>query len=177
MRIGPDQHAHRSRITAAAGERLLQHRNRFVRLAVGNQRECQIPIVRVESQFPDSLLVTSGVKKYEAIRSAGASKRIKLVGTLGPPNGLVRPPLAQEPHRKVFVRPGIVRVQLQGPLVFRLGLAPLPLSLICLSQQDMWFGKLWIQFKRLPSRADQFWTHLIGRDAGTKYPAGGIDGC
>src|SRR5436309_489566 len=134
-------------------------------------------MVRVTSQFSNSLIVTSRMKQYEATNSARASKRIKLVGTLGPRQGLVRPPLAQEPHRESFMRFSIIRVQLQGPLVFRLGVAPLPLSPICIRQQDTWFSKLWIQFQCLPSRADQFWAHFIGRSADTKRPEHVIDGC
>ena len=89
------------------------------------------------------------MKQYPAFYDAGASKRIKLAGTLGPRQGLVRPPLAQQPPSVSDVSTSIVRVQLQGPLVFRLGVAPLPLFLIYPCQQDVWFGKLRIQFNRL----------------------------
>ena len=75
MRIGPNQHAHYSRIPAGA-ERLLQHRNRFVRLAIGNQGEPQIPMVRVVvSQLPDGLVVTSRIKQNETISDSSASNR------------------------------------------------------------------------------------------------------
>src|SRR5439155_15347776 len=110
-------------------------------------------------------------------RAARPPKRIKLGGTLGAGQGLVRPALAEEPHRESFMRFSIVRVQLQSPLEFSFGLAPLPLSQICICQQDTWFSKLWIQFQCLPSRADQFLAHFIGRSADTKRPEHAIDGC
>src|SRR5579871_2484621 len=120
MGIGPNQHAHYSRIPIAA-ERLFQYRNRLVRLSVGNQGESQKPMVRVVvAQLPDGLVVTSRVKQNKTVCDgraskrcdACASKRIELAGTPDPCQGLVRPPLTEKPLRVPYVSTSIVRVQL-----------------------------------------------------------------
>jgi len=163
MRIGSDKHAHYNR-TPVGAQRLLQHRNRFVRLAVGNQGEPQIPMFRVVApQLPDGLVVTSCVKQYPAPCDARHSKqilsvsqRIKVAGTLGPCQGLVRPPLAHQPLRVSDVRTSIVRIQLQTPLEFRFRVAPLPLFLIHRCKQDVWCRKVRIQFNRFLGCAHHF---------------------
>ena len=108
----------------------------------------------VVSQLPDGLVVTSRMKQNETISDgsaskrsdASASKRIKFAGTLDPRQGLIRPPLAQQPLSVSDVSTSIVRVQLQSPFEFRFGVAPLPLFLIYPCKQDVWFRKVRIQF-------------------------------
>src|SRR2546430_3938236 len=64
------------------------------------------------------------------------------------------------------MRPGVVRIQLEGELVFALGVVPLPLHLIQTPHQGMGPRKRWIQFQRPTDRADYFWLHLIRRSPG-----------
>src|SRR5208283_5058424 len=125
----------------------------------------QIPMVRVVvSQLPDGLVVTPRMKQNEAIgdRNASnrsnpsASERIKFAGTLDPLQGFVRPPLAQQPLSVPDVSTSIVRVQLQSPLEFRFGVAPLPLFLIYPCKQDVWFRKVRIQFNCFSSCTHHF---------------------
>src|SRR5213075_1169435 len=59
--------------------------------------------------------------------------------------------------------PGVVRIQLEGELVFALGVVPLPLHLIQTPHQGMGSRKRWIQFQRPTDRADYFWLHFIRR--------------
>ena len=80
-----------------------------------------------------------------------ASKRIEFAGTLDPRQGFVHPPLAHQPCSVADVSTSIVRVQLQSPLEFRFGVAPLPLFLIYPCKQDVGFCKVRIQFN--PFRA------------------------
>ena len=61
------------------------------------------------------------------------------------------------------MRPGVVRIQLEGELVFALGVVPLPLHLIQTPHQGMGSRKRWIQFQRPTDRADYFWLHFIRR--------------
>src|SRR5690242_18394737 len=61
------------------------------------------------------------------------------------------------------MRPGVVRIQLEGELVFALGLVPLPLHLIQAPHQGMGSRKRWIQFQRPTDRADYFWLHFTRR--------------
>ena len=104
-------------------------------------------------RFPDGLVVTSRMKQYPALGDAreskqvtGVSNRIKVAGTLGPRQGLVRAALAHQPFSVPDVSTSIVRVQLQSPLEFRFGVGPLPLFLIYRCKQDVWFRKVRIQF-------------------------------
>src|SRR3954447_9190585 len=98
-------------------------------------------------QLPDGLVVTPRMKQNETVSdsraskrsAASASKRIKFAGTLDPRQGLVRSPLAQQPFSVSDVSTSIVRVQLQSPLEFRFGVAPLPLFLIYPCKEDVWF--------------------------------------
>src|SRR5258707_12944744 len=64
------------------------------------------------------------------------------------------------------MRPGVVRIQLEGELVFALGVVPLPLHLIQTPHQGMGPRKRWIQFQRPTDRADYFGLHLIRRSPG-----------
>src|SRR5579864_386967 len=64
------------------------------------------------------------------------------------------------------MRPGVVRIQLEGELVFALGVVPLPLHLIQTPYQVMGSGERWIQFQHPTDRADYFWLHFIRRSPG-----------
>ena len=64
------------------------------------------------------------------------------------------------------MRPGVVRIQLEGELVFALGVVPLPLYLIQTFYQVMGSGERWIQFQRPTDRADYFWLHFLRRSPG-----------
>src|SRR5260370_39429905 len=59
--------------------------------------------------------------------------------------------------------PGVVRIQLEGELVFALGVVPLPLHLMQAPHQGMGSRKRWIQFKRPAGRANYFWLHCTRR--------------
>src|SRR6266478_5029640 len=59
--------------------------------------------------------------------------------------------------------PGVVRIQLEGELVFALGVVPLPLHLIQAPHQGMGSRKRWIQFQRPVDRANYFWLHCTRR--------------
>src|SRR6185437_10310496 len=64
------------------------------------------------------------------------------------------------------MRPGVVRIQLEGELIFALGVVPLPLHLIQTPHQGMCSRKRWIQFQRLTDRADYFWLQFTRRSPG-----------
>src|SRR5437773_637174 len=59
------------------------------------------------------------------------------------------------------MRPGVVRIQLEGEIVFALGVPPLPLHLIQTPHQGMGSRQRRIQFQRPTDRADYFWLHFI----------------
>src|SRR5690242_4096794 len=61
------------------------------------------------------------------------------------------------------MRPGVVRIELEGELVFSLGVVPLPLHLIQTPHEGMGSRKRWIQFQRLTNSADYFWLHFTWR--------------
>src|SRR6202047_3221802 len=144
--------------------------NRFFGLTFANQRESQEPVdactVRVHcqhaSQFPNCLVVPPSLEQNPPDANAGISKRIQLTRASGPGERLVRAPLAEQPVRKSKVRYGVVRFQLEGLLVFSLGITPLPSFLVYACQEDVRFGKAWIQFQCLPGGADYFWTYFTG---------------
>src|ERR1700756_1145216 len=52
------------------------------------------------------------------------------------------------------MRRRVVWLQVQGTIVFSLGLRPVPLSLFDFCQQDMGFGKVWIEFQGFWGRAN-----------------------
>src|ERR1700686_306160 len=69
------------------------------------------------------------------------------------------------------MRSGVVRIQLEGELVFALGVVPLPLHLIQTPHYGMGSRKRWIQFQRPTDRADYFWLHFIRRSPGNARAA------
>src|SRR5207245_4255973 len=93
------------------------------------------------------------------------TERFKFSGAPGPCQRLFCASLKQQPARKCEVRRGVVRIQLEGQLVFALGIAPLPFYLMQIAHQGMCPGKLWIQFQRLSGRVNYFWPHVTRRSA------------
>src|SRR5689334_1043609 len=67
--------------------------------------------------------------------------------------------------RKSGMRISVVRFQVKSPLVFSFGIAPAPLCLIYVSQQDMRVHKLRIQFQCLSGCGDYFWPYFTWRSA------------
>lgn len=110
------------------------------------------------SQFLDGLVVAPGMKQDEAVADTAVPQRIKFAGSLDRYQGLIGPTLAQEPNCESFMCTRSVWIQFQGTLVFCLGIAPLPLSLIHLPEQNVRLGELRIQLECFPSCTHQFCT-------------------
>src|SRR4029077_20054071 len=105
-------------------------------------------------QFMYGLVIPVGKKQSFPDGSARNLDGVEFATARGPRQGLPRSPLAQQPMCKSNVRGSVIRLQIERPLVLRLGVAPVPLLLVDVRQQDMRFGQPRIQFQRLTSCID-----------------------
>src|SRR5580698_7837844 len=94
------------------------------------------------SELAYGLVIAMGVQQSPRDGMARSSKRVKIAGTAGPRQRLLHTSMAQQPVRESVVRSSVVRIQIEGALVFSLGLGPLPLSHIYVGQQDMRVGEI-----------------------------------
>jgi hypothetical protein len=112
------------------------------------KRTCVIrPNCQHAAQLVYGLVVAAGAEQNPPDGIAGIPKRVQVTGPPGPSQSLLRTPLAQQPASESEVRSRVARVQFQGRCRYSaFGLAPLPLLLQRICQQDVRFGKLRIEF-------------------------------
>src|ERR1700722_4985508 len=96
------------------------------------------------SELAYSFVIAMRVQQSPCDGMAGSSERVKIAGTMGPRQRLLHTSMAQQPVRESVVSSSVVRIQIEGALVFSLGLGPLPLSHVDVCQLNVCVGELGI---------------------------------
>ena len=82
------------------------------------------------AQFAYGLVIPAGKKQSLAEISARNLDGIEFATARSPRQGLLCSPLAQQPMCKSNVSSGVVRVQVERPVVLSFSIAPVPLFLV-----------------------------------------------
>ena len=117
MGAGSDEHCENGWPTLRKRQCLLQHRNCFFGLMVGDEHEAKIPeslwIVRLDCQhavkLASSFVITAGVEQNPPDFDAGDCKRIVLPGALSPSQSLACTALTDQPMSECIRQIAIVK--------------------------------------------------------------------
>src|SRR5262249_48347490 len=101
------------------------------------------------------------LKKNPANANATTPERVQLASATGPGQRLIQSSVRRQPVSISEVRGRIVGIQSKGLFEFGLRLSPLELILQDVAEQDVCFGKLRIQFQRLPHRTNGLWACFV----------------